>query len=471
MFDIELADTSIIKLRACRFVSESADRFGIIRQAGSSRIVVRAMGLAACELFRNGCAIGEVKRHLAEVSNVAANAVDLNPLLRSLRRADLIASVDGEAVREACPPSLYSAYKYYLRFHVTPKSLDLAYRKLPISLGRHLAYHVQRLDLARALRARAVQAAAHFEKCPADCRPPFKRRYFEKQYFRHLLQNIVDFQCFQAMTAAQVEEWFTRDVTYEGLHHLADSKSDGAPVIVSGFHFSATKFMSVLLMRCGYDTAQVWWPDGAFDLNAAMKRLDELREVKSSYGRFSHVSDFSLPSYRQLLQSLRKGEVLVWFGDMFGEREGPEAHPQDQEWRAQAAKVFGFSMFGAGLAQSRLPVSLCGREVYLNSWIGAFARMAGATVVPAALIREGRRMKMILKPALRLPQRATAKDAEALNRALFAELDILLRLYPDQWFGWHSLNPVRDESAMKDFGLQATRIPSAGQVTLNPGRR
>ena len=73
---------------------------------------------------------------------------------------------------------------------------------------------------------------------------------------------------------------------------------------------------------------------------------------------------------------------------------------------------------------------------------------------------------MILKPALRLPSPATAKDVEVLNRALFAELDLLLRLYPDQWFGWHSLCPVRDEKETKAFDLQATRIPFARQVLL-----
>jgi lauroyl/myristoyl acyltransferase len=348
--------------------------------------------------------------------------------------------------------------------------LHLAYRKLPISLGKHLAYSVQRLDLVGSLRPRAVQAGEHFENCPPDCRPPWKRQEFEKRYFSHLLQNIVDFQCLEAMTPAQVEDWFSGCVDYEGLEHLANAKSEGRPVILGGFHFSCTKLIALLLMRLGYDTTQVWLPDGRFDMDSVEKRLDVLRKLKPGYGRFSNIPDFSLPSYRRLLQSVRNGEVLVWFGDKYGERKQHEAKPQSEEWRAQAARVFGFSMVGSEFEQSKLPVSLCGRRVYLNSWIGAFARMTGATVVPAALIRRGSRMRMIFKPALRLPSRATAKDVEALNRALFFELDLLLRLYPDQWFGWHSLNPVR-ESETKDVRLAGDEDPVCQASNSNSERR
>src|SRR6185436_14640286 len=129
MTDLELQDSSIIKLRPCRFVKESADRFGIIRRAGMSRVVVRKSGLEACEHFRRGCAIREAKLRVASRYRVAESAVDLSPLLRSLQNADLIASVDGKPLREACPPSFYSAYRYYLRFHLKQRLLQLAYYK------------------------------------------------------------------------------------------------------------------------------------------------------------------------------------------------------------------------------------------------------------------------------------------------------------------------------------------------------
>ena len=35
------------------------------------------------------------------------------------------------------------------------------------------------------------------------------------------------------------------------------------------------------------------------------------------------------------------------------------------------------------MAQSRIDVKLCGQRVYLNPWIGSFARSAGAVVIPA----------------------------------------------------------------------------------------
>ena len=95
----ELQDSSIIKLRPCRFVRETADRFGIIRRAGMRRVVVRKSGLEACERFRHGCAIREAKAHLANRYQVAEESVDLRPLLRSLQSADLIAAVDGKSLQ------------------------------------------------------------------------------------------------------------------------------------------------------------------------------------------------------------------------------------------------------------------------------------------------------------------------------------------------------------------------------------
>src|SRR6185503_18271891 len=98
---------------------------------------------------------------LANRYRIAEAAVDLRPLLRSLQSADLIASVDGKPLREACPPSVYSAYRYYLRFHLKQILLRLAYYKLPFTLGKRLAYWVHRLDLSAILRPKARRAEEH----------------------------------------------------------------------------------------------------------------------------------------------------------------------------------------------------------------------------------------------------------------------------------------------------------------------
>jgi lauroyl/myristoyl acyltransferase len=244
------------------------------------------------------------------------------------------------------------------------------------------------------------------------------------------------------MTPVQAERWFSRHVDTEGLHHLVHAKRSGTPVIVAGFHFAATKLLTLLLMRHGFDTTQVWLPDGSFDKDAVQKWCAEYRKLRPEFGKLGNIPDFTLPSYRRLLESLRNGEVLIWFGDVF---------PQKQEFQEEASKVFGVTDFRSGLTQSRLEVEICGQPVYLNSWIGAFARLAKATVVPAALVRRGRRMLLIVRPALTLPVNASPKDSDQLNRVLFGELNSLLRQYPDQWFGWHSLNPVRSIEAGNEF--------------------
>lgn len=435
MSKLELNDTSIIKLRPCRFNQEAADRFGIVRRAGLSRAVVRTTGLAACEYFREGCTIGDAKRRLATRFGVAEKGIDLSPLLRSLQKADLIASLDGAPVSEATPPSLYSAYRYYLRFLVTPWTLRVAHRKLPACIGKRLAYGVQKLDLAAALWPRAIEAEKHFLDCPLRFRRACRPRQFAKRYFHHLIQNIVDFQSFAVTTPAQAEKWFSTHVEYEGLEHLTAAKKEGTPLIVAGFHFATTKLLTMLLMRCGYDTAQVWQPDGTFEMASLARWHAEYKNLRPNLGNFRNIPDLSLASYRLLLNALRSGELLLWFPDVF---------PRQDKSHANAARVFGVNELRTDLEQSKLAVTLCGQRVYLNSWIGAFARMTRAAVVPAALIRRGSRIRMIVKPARRLPVHAGTKDIENLNRALFGDLESLLRLYPEQWFGWHSLYPIQE---------------------------
>jgi len=176
-------------------------------------------------------------------------------------------------------------------------------------------------------------------------------------------------------------------------------------------------------------------------------RLAAFERDLPEYGKLSIIPDFSLPSYRKVLKSLHEGGTLVWFADMFGSKEQGEGKPASQEWCDSAAKVFDLGQIRTELAQSKLDVTLCGQRVYVNPWIGGFARTAGAAVVPAALIRQRSGLRMILLPALRLPANATAQHVEELNRALFGHLDTLLRRHPEQWFGWHSLAPVHEATS------------------------
>jgi len=307
---------------------------------------------------------------------------------------------------------------------------------------------VHRLDLAAILRPKARRAEEHMNASSLECIPAVMRNGFAGRYFDNLIQNIVDFESLHAIAPSQGEPWLNRHVEYEGLEHLAQLKREKLPVIIAGFHFSATKLLAILLARRGFDVTQVWMPDGTMDRASLEKRLAEFASDTPAYGKISIIPDFSLPSYRNLLKLLRCGGTLIWFPDMFGAKEQFHGITPTPEWQQSATRLFDFSLIQTQLPQSKIDVPLCGQPVYLNPWIGGFARAAGAAVVPAALIRQGSRMRLILSPALRLPPNATAKHVDQLNRTLFEKLDEQLRQYPDQWFGWHSLCPVKELSAV-----------------------
>ena len=444
MTDLELQDASIIKLRPCRFVKETADRFGIIRRAGMRRVVVRKSGLEACEQFRHGCAIREAKLHLASRYQITEDAVDLRPLLRSLQSADLIAAVDGKPLREACPPSVYSAYRYYLRFHLKQAFLKLAYYKLPVALGKRLAHWIHGLDLYALLWPKARQAEAHMNRSPQECVPASVRTGFAGRYFGHLIQNIVDFEALQAMTPLESEKWLERHVEYEGLEHLAELKSKSVPVIVAGFHFSTTKLLALLLMRRGYDVMQLWMPDGSVDLDSITRRLGRVRPGLAPVREAEYHSRLQPAELPAASEVAARGRHAGLVRGHVRQQGTVRRQARDSGMVRVGRKVFDFGLIRTELAQSKLEVTLCGQRVYLNPWIGGFARSAGASVIPAALIRQRKGMRMILLPPLRLEANATAKHVEDLNRALFERLDALLRRHPEQWFGWHSLSPVHE---------------------------
>jgi lauroyl/myristoyl acyltransferase len=374
---------------------------------------------------------------LAERFRVGRETIDLTPLLRSLTNSALIASVDGKRLPDFSKPTSTSTWRYFLRFYFCPRLLRIAYHKLPTVIGRKLAYCAWFLDARAALWPQALRAAARFESCPDHQLPLSKHRHFAKRYFRHLLLNFVDFESVAAMTPARGEAWFRTHVDYEGLEHLARLKDEGVPIIVAGFHFSTVKLMALLLTRHGYDINQVWLSDRSIE-GGSGRWLDEFRNLSPGFGRFESISGFTLDHYRLLIESVRKGEVLVWFSDMFPSRDAVDR--EKVAGHDQASKTFRIPEFRTDLPQSRIEIELFGRRVYQTAWIGAFARLTGAAVVPAALIRDRGRLKMILKPALRLPQPGGPKQAAELNRALFRELESLLRLYPDQWCGWPTLS-------------------------------
>ena len=107
--------------------------------------------------------------------------------------------------------------------------------------------------------------------------------------------------------------------------------------------------------------------------------------------------------------------------------------------REAAARVFEFGQIQTHLSQSKVDVTLCGQRVYLNPWIGGFARSQRP---PSCRLRlSGRALDFAWScfPPF-VYANATQNQIEDLNRSLFEQLDLLLRRYPDQWFGWHSLN-------------------------------
>jgi hypothetical protein len=188
----------------------------------------------------------------------------------------------------------------------------------------------------QALSVRALEAERNF--CSARSVSARSDDAGLRGLLHHLFATLLIFNN-RGDDARANRRWFARHIDTEDCNTWKRPRVPGS-VIVAGFHFSATKLLTLLLMRYGYDTTQ-YGCRTELDKSVVERRAEYRKIDLISEG--SDIPDFTLPSYRRSRAPPgRRGSGLV-----------RSVLPQKQEFQEQASKVFGYR-FQSGLNQSRL---------------------------------------------------------------------------------------------------------------------
>jgi len=243
------ADASRLELHPLRISPFGDGNYSVIRRGGRERIATRELGVEAIRRFQKGDSLGDTRRWLAERHGLCPESIRLEPLLGSLKSAGLIAEMDG--VKLAAPSvRMHDLLHFQLRFELLPW-LVRSTRRLPVPLARPVLRELLARELRGPCRQKVSRAGVNFERVFPQVGTG-ERQSFERQYFEHLVWNIVDLEALRDRPLEQVEEWLESFVRLEGIEAFDWARRQGRGVMLVGFHFSANRLLPVTLMRRGY---------------------------------------------------------------------------------------------------------------------------------------------------------------------------------------------------------------------------
>ncbi|MBL8150075.1 MAG: hypothetical protein JNN15_09125, partial [Blastocatellia bacterium] len=226
------------------------NNFRVIRKWGRSVMVTRQQGLEVIELLGRGAKLKEVRTSLAQKYGCESSKIDLSPLLTALRKANLIKSVDGEKI---CKNEVTAStfLEFFLRFYLFRTVNKYSRKYLPISILRKVLYLITFFQLRKATREKVENAAKNM-MVVLGRDSDRKIGSYRKDYYRHLVKNIIDIDSLMPKSPTEVEAWLSNNVSYVGLEHLDRAIKSGKGVLLCGFHFTSVRLIPLVLMRRGY---------------------------------------------------------------------------------------------------------------------------------------------------------------------------------------------------------------------------
>ncbi len=262
-------------------------------------------------------------------------------------------------------------------------------RAIPLAVERPLARLAGRLCfyLMPDQRARSL---AHLELAFGGEKSARERRAIARASFQHLLLNFVEWT---HMTGLSLER-ARGSIRIRGVEHLEHALGNGGVVVLSP-HLGNWELIAVaitLFVRGGAVVAR----------RSRYPAIDRLTERMRLSNRIATI--YRHQGVRPILRVLRSGNIVGTLID------------QDID------KVEGaFAPF-------------FGRLAFTPTAILAVARMAGASVVPVAIRREGAQHHIQIEPPLVLSKEG---DAEEDARRVNAVTERQVRACPEQWVWMH----------------------------------
>jgi lauroyl/myristoyl acyltransferase len=242
-----------------------------------------------------------------------------------------------------------------------------------------------------------------------------------RRAFRNYAKSLVDFFRFPQLTVHELEVLIAQSFGWE---HLESVLRGGKGVILVAPHFGSWDFAGAILGLRGYlihAVADVFKSD----------RANELVQ-RSRLARGIDIIPFG-GALKKLYQALRRGEIV--------------------------GLVVDRPLAGSGVA-----VRFFGEEAYLPAGPAALALKTGAGIILGYCVRhpqdDRRFMGGFLPPIKFAPTGNRERDIQALTQKIAEILEMIIRLYPDQWYPFHNIW-ARGNQEIGNRGIRQSPVPDS----------
>ena len=419
-----------VRLRPIFLHEETRGRFSVIRWGGANRIFTNTAGADAIRCMVRGLSLEQIKYELTKRYGRSAETIQLNVLVDTLTRADLIASVDGHSVRCRRPITIRSLLKFVFRFHIKNGLMRFCHRYFPFSVLRCVYFVFTRIDWSTAIEKKtdeALHRVRELSRLPGSLQ---SFAHFRRAYRRNFIWKMAEVQALVSSKPDNVDRWLERNVDLDGKGHLDACLSLKRGVILCPFRFGCPMLIPLVLIRAGYSLTQITVPGGV----SYTSGLEDFQKLRPTFGTYHEVRDLTLARYRTVLPILEAGGLVVWLPDFLG----PSDHSTETADAETNLEGLSASKLRTSLPKACIELPFCGGRILMNRWVGTFAVMTGSSVIPAALLRIGGKLRLVLHPPI-MPGVLADKPscrADATDKALFASLEWLVQQYPAQWLAW-----------------------------------
>lgn len=262
---------------------------------------------------------------------------------------------------------------------------------------------------------------AHLQEALGDSVTPAQRRRIARGVFRNLGQNAVEWLCLPRLSAEDLK----RLVTSDGLQHLRGALAKGNGAIVVTAHFGNWELIPVYLRSLGFEGGVL----------ARRLRYPEYESFLIGMRGDKGVPTFARGAIKDVARLLRANQIIGVMPD------------QDVD-----------SLDGVF-------VNFLGRAAYTPVGPAALSLMTGAPILPCFIVRQGRGLRLIIEPAVTIPDTRDREQAVAqLTQVWSGVVESYIRRYPDHWVWmhrrWKTQPPIQGDAAQ----LVARPTPARGDA-------
>lgn len=388
-------------------------------------------GVLAWRLLKKGYPVGEVSARLG--SMLQCGSADIEPLLKALLGARMVRSIAGRTV-EGETPSLRRELRQrfeFLRVRAGEKVSRAFMRSLPVAITHRTMCVLRPKWTRRKTEKVMAQAQQSLVSVFGSSLSEKRIGLLAHQYIEEQVRRDVDLQLLSELPELKVAQWLRRFCVFQGLEHLDNALAKGNGVLASGFHFSSSQLLALLLWLRGYSFVGA----GGIPWNNHNRALPsdnpELARQLKGCGDVKWYATFTLESALNICRGVNRGGMALVFPDGIAARA-----------KGDLIDLFGHDAARYKRAQCEVP--FLGRVAQANTGVPWIYKQSSAPLIPIKLVRDSfHRFRVIVGPEIKLER---AAPLEKITADLYQALEREIRVDPAGWIYWRILDQFTTRS-------------------------